>query len=194
MRSLQERLDDLLPRILDPDFKKERGLSGQANYYVFTYDPRYEMVVRGHVGYLLQRINGDSSVPLHVVECDLYEIILTILQAKGFLAKNFAMEQKNGSERVLKATIHALRLTQDDNQVIAYIRKHVTPGDLVFITGVGKAFPLIRSHHILNNMFRATDHSPVLLFFPGRYDGQELVLFDAIHDENNYRGLPIVPD
>lgn len=194
MRTLQDRLDDLLPKIQSPDFFKGHGLANQANYYIFSYDPRYEMLVRDHVHYLVHRINDDPASSRHIVECDLYEIMLNILEEKGYLKKNFAMEKKYGSGRIFEATRRTLRLTQDDDQVIQYIREYVAPGDIIFITGVGKAFPLIRSHTVLNNIFKASDHSPVILFFPGSYTGQELVLFNTIQDENFYRAVPIVQD
>ncbi|CAM3261159.1 DUF1788 domain-containing protein [Sporolactobacillus spathodeae] len=194
MRTLQERLDDLLPKIQSADFLKGHGLTNQANYYIFSYDPKDEMMVREHVRYLVDRINDDPATARHVVEFDLYEMMLKILKEKGYLDKNFAMEEKYGSGRILEATRRTLRLTQDDDQVIKYIREHVSPGEIILITGVGKAFPIIRSHEILNNIFKASDNSPVILFFPGSYTGQELVLFNTVKDDNYYRAVPIVQD
>ncbi|SFG31307.1 DUF1788 domain-containing protein [Sporolactobacillus nakayamae] len=194
MRTIQQRLDDILPKLMNPDFMKKNGLANEDNYYIFQYIPEYEMLVRDHIAYLKQRINDDHNISFNVTEFDLYEIILSVLGKKGYLAKNFEMEQRYGSEKVYKATSHTLRLTQDDDQVIKYIREHVQSGNIIFITGVGKAFPLIRSHMILNNLFHATDHTPVILFFPGNYDGQELNLFNALKDDNYYRAFPLVAD
>ncbi|BBN98180.1 DUF1788 domain-containing protein [Sporolactobacillus terrae] len=169
-------------------------MANENNYFVFSYDAKYEMLVRNHVAYLRNRINEDKSISINVVECDLYEIILSILVERGYLLKNFAMEKKSGSARVYQAITHTLRLTQSDDQVIEYIKTHVKSGDIIFITGVGKAFPFIRSHTVLNNIFKAADHCPVILFFPGTFDGQELNLFGALKDANYYRAVPLVED
>jgi hypothetical protein len=37
------------------------------------------------------------------------------------------------------------------------------------------------------------DETPVVMFFPGSYDGQELRLFNTLKDDNYYRAFPLVP-
>ena len=65
--------------------------------------------------------------------------------------------------------------------------------DLILITGVGASWPMMRSHTILNNLHPVLDRTPVVMFFPGSYDGQELRLFDTFHDDNYYRAFPLIP-
>ena len=67
-----------------------------------------------------------------------------------------------------------------------------TNDDIVFLTGVGKVWPIIRSHTVLNNLHRALDKVPVVLFFPGTYDGGSLMLFNEIKDDNYYRAFQLV--
>lgn len=76
--------------------------------------------------------------------------------------------------------------------MVQYMADRVQPNDIVFITGVGKVYPIVRSHTILNNLHKVIDQVPVVMFFPGNYDGLELVLFDAIKDDNYYRAFPLV--
>ena len=45
---------------------------------------------------------------------------------------------------------------------------------------------------VLNNLHQAIDHVPVVLFYPGKYDGQELILFGEIKDDNYYRAFKLV--
>ena len=59
---------------------------------------------------------------------------------------------------------------------------------VVFITGVGEIFPIVRSHNVLNNLQRAAKHTPTLMFFPGAYTqsdhtGASLDLFGRLHDD-----------
>ncbi|HLR21767.1 MAG TPA: DUF1788 domain-containing protein [Tissierellaceae bacterium] len=63
---------------------------------------------------------------------------------------------------------------------------------VVFITGVGKIFPFVRSHRILNKLHLVFDRIPVVLFYPGEYDGQSLILFSEFKDENYYRAFPLI--
>ena len=50
----------------------------------------------------------------------------------------------------------------------------------------------MRSHNILNNLHHVFDQVPVVMFFPGSYDGQTLRLFDRFTDDNYYRAFQLV--
>ncbi|HDR7586562.1 MULTISPECIES: DUF1788 domain-containing protein [Bacillus] len=190
MRRINERLDEILPKITDASFRENKGLGNEIGFYIFDYDPKYEMLVREHIVYMQERLKNDSS--LHIREFDLYEVMLEILEEKGYLQKNIDMEQKKGSDFILNATRKALRLTSNNDLVVQYITDRVQPNDIVFLTGVGKVFPIIRSHTILNNLHKAVDKVPLVMFFPGTYDGLELVLFGEIKDDNYYRAFQLI--
>ncbi|MFS0645744.1 DUF1788 domain-containing protein [Siminovitchia sp. 179-K 8D1 HS] len=191
MKTIRERLDEILPKITNPSFRKNKGLGNEIGYHIFDYEPEYEMLVREHVAFLKEHVNNSHSNQ-RIIEFDLYEVVLEILDSKGYLEKNFQMEQKKGSQFVLNATRKSLRLTLDNDLVIKYIANRVEENDIIFITGIGKAFPIIRSHVILNNLYKAVDQNPVVLFFPGRYNGQDLQLFGEIKDDNYYRAFQLV--
>jgi Domain of unknown function (DUF1788) len=191
MKSIQQRLDEILPRITEPTFRKSKGLGNEIGYHIFDYDPKFEMLVREHIAYIKERMNTDLS-GIFIREFDLYEIVLEILENKGFLEKNFEMEKKKGSPFVLNATKKALRLTLHNDLVVKYIEDRVQPNDIVFLTGIGKVFPIIRSHTVLNTLQKRVDQVPVVMFFPGYYDGQELVLFGEIKDDNYYRAFQLI--
>lgn len=191
MNKINERLDQILPKITNPSFRENRGLGNEVGYHIFDYEPKYEMLVRDHIKFLKNEVNQQLSNQ-RIIEFDLYEMVLEILDDKGYLEKNFTMEQRKGSEFVLNATKKSLRLTLDNDLMIKYIADRVQDNDIIFITGVGKAFPIIRSHVILNNLFKAVRQIPVVMFFPGRYDGQELILFGEIKDDNYYRAFQLV--
>ncbi|HHW31258.1 MAG TPA: DUF1788 domain-containing protein [Clostridiaceae bacterium] len=191
MKTIYQRLDEIIDRIMKESFRKNTGLGNEIGYYIFDYEPRYEMLVRDHVNYLKQKIN-EGNYGFKIKEFDLYEIMLELLEAKGYLKKNFEMEQVKGSEFVFNATKKALRLTEKNDLIIQYIRDRVEKGDVVFITGVGKIWPIIRSHTVLNNLHQVLDEVPVIMFFPGVYDGLELVLFEDIKDDNYYRAFKLV--
>lgn len=123
---------------------------------------------------------------------DLYDIVIDILQEKGHLDKCYEFEQKKGFDRITKAVGNTLRITAQDSLIISYIREHTPDQSVVFLAGIGKCFPLLRSHTVLNNLHQVIDHVPVVLFYPGKYDGQELILFGEIKDDNYYRAFKLV--
>lgn len=191
MKTIHERLDEILPKITHSSFRENKGLGNEVGYHIFDYAPEHEMIVRKHVEFIKERVNTEQS-GLSIIEFDLYEIVLEILEEKGYLQRNFEMEAKRGSQFVLNATRKSLRLTLNNDLVIKYIADRVEGHNIIFITGIGKVFPIIRSHVILNNLYKAVAEIPVVLFFPGRYDGQDLMLFGEFKDDNYYRAFQLV--
>lgn len=190
MKDINQRLDEILPKIVEPNFRKNKGLGNEIGFYIFDYSPEYELLVRNRVKFIKE--NTKSAYGLNIVEFDLYEIILELLKAKGYLEKNFKMEEKRGSEQVFTATKKALRLTLDNDLMVNYIQNRLEDADIVFLTGVGKAWPIIRSHTILNNLHRVVEKQPLVMFFPGNYDGGTLMLFNYLKDDNYYRAFQLI--
>lgn len=188
---IYERLDKILPKLQEKRFRENKGLGNEIGYYIFDYDPSDELIVREHIKYLKQKINNESS-EIKIKEFDLYEIMLEILENKGYLNKVFDMEKQKGTEYILNAIKKTLRLTQNNDLVVEYIRDRVEKNDIVFLTGVGKAWPIIRSHTVLNTLHSVIDEVPLIMFFPGVYDGLELKLFDEIKDDNYYRAFKLI--
>src|SRR6056297_109453 len=171
---------------------KNKGLGNEIGYYIFDYDPEDEMLVRDHIKFLINKVNNDTD-QTKIVEFDLYNVMLEIIEERGYLEKTMQMEERRGSSAILKAIKRTLRLTSKNNLFVKYIEDRVNENDIVFLTGVGKAWPIVRSHTVLNNLHPVIDKNPLVLFFPGRYDGAELSLFGEIHDDNYYRAFSLVP-
>lgn len=190
--SIMERLLKIEPKICAKEFLENKGLGNEVGYYVFDYMPQDELSVRDYIKTLQKKYDG-SDGKLKIINFDLYEIVLNILMEKGYLEKCFAFEQSKGAEYTFEAIIKMLRLTSKGNLIVNYIIKN-TPKEnaIVFITGVGKVFPLVRSHNVLNNLHQVLDCVPVVMFFPGVYSGQDLNLFGTIKDDNYYRAFKLV--
>lgn len=191
MKTIYERLDEILPIITDKRFRENKGLGNEIGYYIFDYNPEDEIIVREHIRFLKQKINNEG-MDFFIRELDLYEIMIEILAEKGYLKKVFEMEKKKGTDAILKPIKNTLRLTQKNDLVVEYIRERVQENDIVFLTGVGKIWPIIRSHTVLNVLHSVIDRVPLIMFYPGTYSGQDLNLFDEISDQNYYRAFKLV--
>lgn len=191
MRDIYKRLDEILPKIKEKSFRENKGLGNEIGYHIFDYEPQDEILVREHIVFLKKKVNNADS-EIRIKEFDLYDIMIDILEDKGYLEKAFEMEEKKGSEKILNPIKKTLRLTQNNDLVLNYIRSNTEKNDVVFITGVGKAWPIIRSHTILNSLHAVVDDVPLVMFFPGTYDGLELHLFDELKDDNYYRAFRLV--
>lgn len=182
--NIYERLDKILPKISKDQFRENRGTGNEINFHIFDYDPNDEHIVRGYIDFLVKELPC-------IKVFDLYSIMLNVLKEKGYLEKVFQMEIAKGSDAIVNPIKKTLRLTMTNDLVVENIKNSVVDGDIVFLIGVGKAFPFIRSHTILNNL-HSSINMPLVMFFPGTYDGLSLKLFDEIKDDNYYRAFRLI--
>lgn len=189
--TLDERLDRAEAIIKKPSFRENKGLGNEVGYYIFDYPAEQELLVRERIAYM-KRKNEQSADEYRIVEFDLYNIIIDILRKKGYLEKCFEFEKKRGFDRITKAVGNMLRITAKDSMIVSHIEKNTPEKSIVFLTGIGKCYPILRAHTVLNNLHQVIDHVPVVLFYPGKYDGQELMLFSEIKDDNYYRAFQLV--
>ena len=188
---IYERLDRILPKIQQKNFRENKGLGNEIGFHVFDYDPEDEFIVRKHVDFLKDKTNDEDS-QITIKEFDLFEIMLEILADKNYLDRTFKMEEQRGTEYIINAVKKTLRLTQKNDLIVEYIRDRISSNNIIFITGVGKVWPIIRSHTVLNTLHSVVEDVPLIMFFPGVYDGLELKLFNEIKDDNYYRAFKLI--
>ncbi len=186
-----ERLDKIWDRISDQDFLANRGVANEVRYYVFDYEPCDELIIRDKIKALKKQNNPDAD-GFQIIEFDLYEMVISILEEKGYIDKCVKFEEQKGMEYLYTAVTKMLRLTNDDNLIVNRILESTPENAVVFLTGVGKVFPFVRSHNVLNNLHQVLDSVPVIMFYPGTWNGQSLSLFGTITDGNYYRAFPLI--
>ena len=191
MASLEERLDAAERMLKSSAFRQNKGLGNEVGYYVFDYPAERELTVRERIAYMqAKNAKGADSFELKVF--DLYDIIIDHLEREGFLQRCFDFEKSKGMDRIVKAVGNLLKVNDADSLIVQYISEHTPKDAVVILTGIGKCYPVLRSHKVLNNLHQAMDRVPVVMFYPGRYDGQELILFSQIKDDNYYRAFRLV--
>ena len=140
----------------------------------------------------MKRKNRSGTGGFELVVFDLYDIIIDFLEQKGFLEKCCDFERKAGIPRIGKAVGNSMKVNDDDSLIVRYIKDHTPEKAVVFLTGIGKCYPILRSHKVLNHLHQAFVRVPVVMFFPGTYNEQELILFNEIKDDNYYRAFRLV--
>lgn len=185
---LGRRLERLFDTLSSNALLTNRGIGNEIGFYIFSYDPEFEPVVMNY----LPRLHGRlGQAGIKVLEFNLYTLILDLLREKDVLEDTFALEARKGVAGLEKALKKIVR----PEQLVALIKGRLAePHNLVFLTGVGAAYPMIRSHTVLNNLHPVIDKVPVVMFFPGSYDGQELRLFNTLKDDNYYRAFPLLQE
>lgn len=185
MENLMERLDKLRTLIQEPDFIEGKGLSNEVNIRIFCYDPKDEMTVR----HFTEKLVSDQHLKCNLIEYDLYKVFLSICDDKRITDRIAGQEEKKGKEFILNQMKRMASNT-------AFIKKMQyephEPGDVIMITGVGEAFPFIRVHAILDAMQPYFSDVPILVMYPGTFDGHYVRLFDKLPANPYYRAFNIV--
>ncbi len=190
-RSLNERFVDLEDRMISVESLTRYGTANDMKFYIFDYAPKDELLVRREVKKLKSR-NPE------IVEFDLYEMMLDIIEEEGYLEDIQRIEAEYEKDLVLREVFQPLLSVEEDQNSFLDKFKNTVPDDgksIVLITGVGKAFPIIRSHTILNNLQSIFRRTPVVMMYPGRYEiknAMTLRLFERLDDDNYYRAFPLV--
>ena len=191
MADLTARLNEMETAIRKPSFRQSNGRANEVNYWVFDYPPERELEVRERIAYLKNK-NQVGTDGFELVVFDLYDIIIDFLEQRGFMDKCYGFERKAGISRIVKAVNNSLKVNDDDSLIVRYIKDHTPENAVVFLVGIGKCYPILRSHKVLNNLHQAFVRVPVVMFFPGTYNERELILFNEIKDDNYYRAFRLV--
>ena len=191
MADLTARLNEMETAIRKPSLRQSIGRANEVNYWVFDYPPERELEVRERIAYLKNKNQGGTD-GFELVVFDLYDIIIDFLEQRGFMDKCYGFERKAGISRIVKAVNNSLKVNDDDSLIVRYIKDHTPENAVVFLVGIGKCYPILRSHKVLNNLHQAFVRVPVVMFFPGTYNEQELILFNEIKDDNYYRAFRLV--
>lgn len=188
--TLNQRLDKILPRVISDDFLSGSGIGNEIAFYIFDYPPEDELQVRAHIPVLLDHIRKQRP-ELRVQHVNLFDLVLDYLKSRNLLDKALQMQRDKGDEALrnaLKAPLHESKLSA----VFADVARP-SQQDLIVVSGVGSIWPLLRSHTLLSNLHSVLGHTPLVMFYPGRYDGQSLRLFGKLKNANYYRAFKLIP-
>ena len=190
--SLEERLNQILPRVTSRDFLDSKGLGNEIGFWIFDYPPDREMDVRDFLSGTVVPALGKQSPAIRCAVVDLLTLVTELLEERKLLDKAIAMQQTKGNDGALAALRSVLK---EDKlaQKIADLHD-ITALDLLVLTGVGAVYPMLRTHTLLSALHPIMGNTPLLMFFPGRYDGHSLRLFNTLAEDHYYRAFRLVPE
>ena len=191
-QELAERLDAIRERLDNDDFLNNRGLGNEIGFYIFDYPPQFELMVRDYLALLVGRM---AKLGRRFVHLNLFDEMLAMLQERELLDKAFELEKKKGIDELAKA----LKGPLEQGRVAQHLVKKMDPSaqEFVLLSGLGQCWPLLRGHSLLNALHAHMGETPLVLFYPGRYNGLELYPFDLdtaeVAPANYYRAFQLVP-
>lgn len=180
---IEHLFENVFNKLSRPDFGENLG--GELPLFIQPIKPSEQSKAEIEIVNLVKRLNNKG---IKAERINLYDLIVEILSEAGVLETLLNDEKELNKEEVVIPTLESL--LDVSIEVIPRIQKKIeaTEPDYLIISGVGNAYPFIRSHNILNNIDSLTKGTKIVLFFPGEYDNLQLKLFGRISDENYYRG------
>jgi len=190
--TLEERLNQILPKISSREFLDSKGLGNEIGFWIFDYPPEREMDVRGFLfGTVLPGL-GKQVPPVKVDAVDLLKLVTDLLEERKLLEKAMEMQKSKGND----STLDALRSVLKEDKIAQKIaaQHDIANLDLLVLCGVGAVYPMLRTHTLLSALHPIMGSTPLLMFFPGRYDGHSLRLFNTLVEDHYYRAFRLLPE
>jgi hypothetical protein len=190
--SLDDRLNQILPRITSRDFLDSKGLGNEIGFWIFDYPPEREVDVRDFLSGTVLPALPKQVPPIRAATVNLLQLVTEILEERKLLDKTFEMQAGKGDD----STLVALRSVLKEDRLAQKIATQfdVASLDLLILTGVGAVYPMLRTHTLLSALHPIMGNTPLLMFFPGRYDGHSLRLFNTLAEDHYYRAFRLVPE
>lgn len=169
-------------KLNSPDFGKNLG--GELPLFIQQIPVSKQSELKYQTNRLVSRLGKNNKKAIII---DLFDLSIDILNEEGVL-QTLLEEEKELDPDAISSTLDSILDIKD--VVIPRINDIIQEEspDFTFMTGVGRVYPFLRSHGILNNIEELANESYLILFFPGDYNNLQLSLFGIISDENYYRG------
>ena len=181
--SIYEKFTFIRKVVSQDRFLKMEGLSGEIPFWIAPYDVRAENQVNSEIVNMVRKLHNDGIKALCV---DLFELSCELVDEHIGLEEMFVLEQSMEKQFFIDALQSTINIHERFIPAISERIEAESPS-MLLIKGVGRVFPFIRSHIVLNNLQSAVKNIPTLMFFPGEYSGKSLKLFDLLADDNYYR-------
>ena len=161
-----------------------QNLGGELPLYIQPIPVSKQTELNAQAKGLVSRLSKFGKTALVI---DLYQLSIELLEEEGVL-QTLLEEEKELDQDAISSTLDSILDIKE--VIIPRISSIISENnpDFVFIIGVGRVYPFIRSHGILNNIEELANNCNMILFFPGEYNNLQLSLFGTISDENYYRG------
>ena len=115
---------------------------------------------------------------LRIAHVNLFRLLMDYLKKRKLYERALKIQKSKGDGELRKA----LRGPLHEEKIAGIFVEEARPedNDVVFMTGIGNVWPLFRSHTLLNNLHPFMQGTPLVVFYPGIYDGQRLSLFGSL--------------
>jgi hypothetical protein len=162
-------------------FLERKGLGGDMPFYIQAYAPAEEIYIQKSLIALKKKL---IETGITVKEINLFQLIINEFENADILEQVLGSEKNNSKQRFLKLIRGPIKI---ETLIIPMLHQEIESElpQIIFLTGIGAAYPIIRAHTFLNNLHTIINTSSLVMFYPGTFTDTSLSLFSN-HKEDNY--------
>jgi len=190
MSTFEERLNQILPRLTSKELLNNQGLSNEIGIWVFDYPPERELEMRAFMTEVIEPALAKNHPPIRFATVNVFDLAIGLLEERGLLDKAFEMQKSQGNDKALESLRRVLKEDKLAERLVSQI--DLSSLDLVILAGVGSAYPILRTHTLLSALHPLMKDTPLLMLYPGKYDGYSFRLFNNLSEDHYYRAFRLV--
>lgn len=191
MQNFQGRLNQVIAKITSEEFLQSKGLGNDIGFWIFDYPIEQDDTVMQFLEETIIPTIEGPPYALKICHINLFDFLIGVLKERNLLDKVIQLQRSSGDSKTLEAIKPVLK---EDKlaQKLAEMVDHDSI-DMVILSGVAAAYPMLRTHTLLSALHPYMQDTPLLMFYPGTYDGHTLKLFNTLTDDHYYRAFRLIP-
>jgi len=191
MSNFNERLNQILPKLTSRDVLENHGSGGEIGFWIFDYPPEEETAMRAFLHDVVMPALAKHQPAVRAADVNLFDLVIGLLEERKLLDKAIEMQRTQGDAKTLESL---RRVLKEDKLAERLVSQHnIAELDMLLMWNVGAVYPMLRTHTLLSALHAHMKDTPLVMFYPGKYDGYSLRLFSKLKDDHYYRAFRLVP-
>jgi hypothetical protein len=100
------------------------------------------------------------------------------------------MQKSQGDAKALESLRRVLKEDKLAERLVS--QYDLAELDVMLLWNVGAVYPMLRTHTLLSALHPHMKDTPLVMFYPGKYDGYSLRLFNTLAEDHYYRAFRLV--
>lgn len=195
-------IQELYDYLNSPEFQNVKSGNLFYNYYIYQYPASQEYEMRRQIVEFKNKLKRPTSF-VNAMILDLFKVFCDYLHSESFGENNLLDDTLEEEKNALNMVTEELTTEANSDNFIHYvsqrIEEYMSQNDglnkpYVFVHGIGKMFPYLRTNVFLTRYEKYNDTSKykIILFYPGHQEGNSFSLFDSLNDAHTYRATLLV--
>lgn len=197
-------IEELYAKLCSPEFRTLENGSVFYNYYIYQYPASEEYEIRRQIKAFKENLIRPNTY-VDVLTLDLFECFCEFLDKQSFgkmnpsLLKYLYDKDATNPAGVTESLEHYAHSDAFFGFVQQKINDFVREDTglehpYVFIYGMGKMFPYLRTNNFLTSFegFNDTSKYKIIVFYPGERKDNSFALFNRLDDAHSYRAILLV--